>query len=154
MEKDIEMPVIQPLAIEKQAINIKKPSTIMESNRKWELVYSWHYTLKNGTKVHIPTGFVFDGASIPRAFWSILSPTGIFFIPAILHDYAYKNDFLIYKDLDLYKNKAGKAFWDKMFYEECLRTGNKKLAWIAYRALQVGGWPMWNEFKKEREGKR
>jgi hypothetical protein len=39
--------------------------------------------------VNVPTGFVTDFASIPRAFYSLLRPDGDYTYPAILHDYLY-----------------------------------------------------------------
>lgn len=39
--------------------------------------------------VKIPTGFVTDLASIPREFWSVLSPQALYTYPAIVHDYLY-----------------------------------------------------------------
>ncbi|MBR0820320.1 DUF1353 domain-containing protein [Bradyrhizobium liaoningense] len=40
-------------------------------------------------RVDVPTGFVTDFASIPRAFYSLLRPDGDYTYPAILHDYLY-----------------------------------------------------------------
>lgn|SRR5262249_3022467 len=40
-------------------------------------------------EVEVPTGFVTDFASIPRAFWSLLRPDGEYTYPAIIHDYMY-----------------------------------------------------------------
>ena len=37
----------------------------------------------------VPAGFETDGASIPRAFWNILSPFGGYFPAALLHDFLY-----------------------------------------------------------------
>jgi len=39
--------------------------------------------------VEVPTGFVTDFASIPRAFWSFLRPDGEYTYPAIIHDWMY-----------------------------------------------------------------
>jgi hypothetical protein len=39
--------------------------------------------------VKVPVGFVTDFASIPRVFWSILRPDGVYTYPAIIHDYLY-----------------------------------------------------------------
>ena len=41
------------------------------------------------SKVSVPTGFVTDLASIPRVFWSLLRPDGVYAYAAILHDYLY-----------------------------------------------------------------
>ena len=40
-------------------------------------------------EVTVPTGFVTDLTSIPRAFWSLLRPDGQYVYAAIVHDYLY-----------------------------------------------------------------
>lgn len=44
--------------------------------------------------VPVPVGFVTDLASVPRAFWSLLRPDGIYSWAAILHDYLYWEQFV------------------------------------------------------------
>jgi hypothetical protein len=44
---------------------------------------------QQGKKVTVPVGFVTDFASIPRVFWSLLPPDGVYTYPAIIHDYLY-----------------------------------------------------------------
>jgi hypothetical protein len=39
--------------------------------------------------VTVPEGFVTDFASIPRIFWSLLRPDGLYTYPAIVHDFLY-----------------------------------------------------------------
>jgi hypothetical protein len=39
--------------------------------------------------VGVPIGFVTDFTSIPRVFWSVLRPDGLYTYPAIVHDYLY-----------------------------------------------------------------
>lgn len=39
--------------------------------------------------VTVPIGFVTDFASIPRIFWSLFRPDGLYTYPAIVHDYLY-----------------------------------------------------------------
>lgn len=36
---------------------------------------------------HVPAGFEFDGASVPRLFWAFLDPASEAFEAACLHDY-------------------------------------------------------------------
>src|SRR5262249_37503862 len=40
-------------------------------------------------RVEVPSGFVTDFASVPRAFWSFLPPDGEYAYAAVLHDYLY-----------------------------------------------------------------
>lgn len=39
--------------------------------------------------VTVPVGFVTDFASVPRTFWSLFRPDGLYTYPAIVHDYLY-----------------------------------------------------------------
>lgn len=39
--------------------------------------------------ITVPTGFLTDGASIPRLFWNILGPHGPWFRAAVVHDFLY-----------------------------------------------------------------
>jgi hypothetical protein len=47
--------------------------------RRWRLVEPFR---------HVPAGFEFDGASVPRIFWAFLDPASEGFEAACLHDYA------------------------------------------------------------------
>ena len=40
-------------------------------------------------QVRVPAGFVTDFASIPRIFWSVLRPDGLYSYAAIVHDFLY-----------------------------------------------------------------
>jgi len=60
----------------------------------------------------IPAGFVTDGASIPRLFYPIFTPTGRYFKAAILHDYM-----LQFNDAEKYREKVG--FWSLANLEFC-----------------------------------
>jgi uncharacterized protein DUF1353 len=44
---------------------------------------------QNAHEVRVPIGFVTDFASIPRIFWSVLRPDGLYTYPAIIHDFLY-----------------------------------------------------------------
>jgi hypothetical protein len=44
---------------------------------------------ETGVEVTVPAGFVHDNASIPRVFWTALSPHGTYGKAAIVHDYLY-----------------------------------------------------------------
>lgn len=39
--------------------------------------------------IEVPVGAETDGASIPRAFWSIFDPFGEYFGAAVIHDFLY-----------------------------------------------------------------
>ena len=39
--------------------------------------------------IEVPAGAETDGASVPRAFWSIFEPFGEYFPAAVIHDFLY-----------------------------------------------------------------
>jgi len=91
--------------------------------RKWKLLENFNFEIfvDNSTIiVTIPKGYIFDGASIPRPFWFLLSPTGLLLIPALIHDYGYCFDQLWEERNGKYfpfKKYAGRVFWDKLFWK-------------------------------------
>lgn len=36
---------------------------------------------------YVPRGFISNGASVPRIFWSLYPPVGRYFLAAVVHDY-------------------------------------------------------------------
>lgn len=92
----MDMPKLIPIQIKTR----DKPFLIriwrwITSIRKWELSEDWEYKLPEDEPVIvIPKGFVFDGASIPRPLWGLLSPTGLLLVPGLIHDFAYRYDYL------------------------------------------------------------
>ncbi len=60
------------------------------NDRAWMLKDEMHYTIgTSGVTVTIPKGFVTDFASIPRAFWLWIPPTGSYSRAAVVHDWLY-----------------------------------------------------------------
>ncbi len=122
--------------------------------RKWEVIEDWTYTLRDGTKIIIEKGFIFDGASIPRPLWMLLSPTGLLFIPGLIHDYGYRHNKLLSSDKDGnindYKNGAGKAYWDKIFFEISIDVnGMAFIDMLAWVALGLCGWYTWLKHRRK-----
>lgn len=93
-----------------------------------------------GDTVFIAEGFVFDGASIPKAFWSLIgSPfSGKYRQSALIHDALYASE-LVPRD------EA-----DKCFLELMEKDG---VSWLKrytmYNAVRVGGYFVWKNHKKE-----
>ena len=116
--------------------------------RKWKVVEDWEYELPNKTIIIIPENFIFDGASIPRPLWGVLSPTGLLLIPGLIHDFGYRFDYIWVLDSDnkVYKDKvgAGQEDWDKLFYEVGLKVNGMKiinlLAWLVLASLGKYAW--------------
>lgn len=157
----LNMPLLQPIPIKTRGKPWYKAVWIwLTSSRKFMVFTSWQYTFNQGTDlaytVMIPRGFVFDGASIPRLFWFVLSPVGLLLIPGLLHDYAYKYDRLeivnIVKEDWVVTNQFGRAHWDRMFRNVAIEVnGFKWINYIAWLSLVVFGWVAWNKHRRAEE---
>lgn len=82
--------------------------TPMPDGRNWRVDQAFHYDtdidLKNPIRpmpaqlaitagqwrIEVPTGFVTDLASVPRLFWNILPPFGVYTRAAVIHDLLYR----------------------------------------------------------------
>jgi len=86
----------------------------------------------------VPKGTVTDGASIPRVFWSILSPFGEYFKAALPHDFLYSSN-----NKTLTRKQA----------DDILREGMEVLGvhpakrFVIYRAVRLFGWRNYQGFK-------
>ena len=88
----------------------------------------------------VPSGFVTDGASIPRALWWKFSPTGGAFPAAIIHDHDYAASTGTRKDAD-------KRFLSNMK----LSGGIGFLARHAfYRAVRIAAGKTWRRNRANR----
>jgi len=151
---NITMPVLRPIAIETKGLPFwKQVWVLLTCVRKWQLVGNWYFKMPDGTLVVIPDGFVLDLASTPKFLWGILDPSGVLMIPGIVHDFAYRFDYLWAMNDDgvLYKwnEGAGKAYWDKQFLEIDLKVNGLRLTgYLSWLGVFLGGKPSWNENRK------
>lgn len=95
-----------------------------------QLTHRYRY-LSNYGQVKVPQAFITDGASIPRLFWSLLSPLGDYFGPAVIHDFLYSKE----------NYEFDRAETDIIFYEAMRDAG---VAWwrcntIYYAVRLCGG---------------
>jgi hypothetical protein len=87
--------------------------------------------------IEVPKGFVTDGASVPRIFWSILYPFGSYFPAALIHDYLYsKASNHLTAAKKIYRKEV-----DQIFLQAMKDVG---VGWLTrrtiYRAVRLGGW--------------
>lgn len=83
----------------------------------------------------IEAGFETDFASVPRIFWTFISPTDEFIrIPALIHDYLYRNK--IYSRMED----------DAIFLEKMLSFDKTVVfkSYIVYLAVRCFGWINYN----------
>lgn len=124
-------PYLQPLELN----NPSKP-------RQWRLLED--YALGGFVA---PQGFIFDGASVPKVVWNVVSPTGILFLPAIFHDFAYRHGLLL-SDPDRAEVKVSRRFADELLRDLALELHGD--AWrarmrirTAYRSVRMFGGLSW-----------
>ncbi len=150
---DAKMPVLLPLPIPtKNRTFIMRLLVWLFDIRKWQLVENWHFELDNGVEIVIPKDFSFDGASIPRIFWAILSPVGLLLIPGLIHDYGYRFNLIWQKtasgDLAPYMEDVGQKAWDDLFKTVGVQVnGFAVIDYIAWLGLRIGGCFAWNRHR-------
>lgn len=120
----VEMPILRPLPLHK-----------CFGTRRFELVEDWQFFV-----YRVPKGFITDGASVPRILYWLFEPTGILFLPAIVHDWLY------------YKKEIPRAVADKIFRENVIQQGNIVAGWIAWLGVRMFGWISWHFGKDKQKG--
>ena len=109
-----------------------RPLPIVGGVRRYELIEDLIH--KGGV---VAAGFITDGASVPRPFWSIFPHDGGTLPAALIHDWDY-----------LHTNGTRKGA-DKRFLANMKRCG---LAWIhrhiIYRAVRLGGGTSWRRYRR------
>lgn len=106
-------------------------------DRRMRLLADFSFTDPAGTTWLTPKDYVVDGASIPRALWTLVgSPyTGDYRRASIVHDKACD---------DAVNNSTARRAADRMFYHAC-RTGGCSIedATLLYVGVRIGGvWPL------------
>lgn len=97
------------------------------------------YTTNAGVLLTVPIGFITDGASIPKLFWSLIgSPfTGNYRRPSLIHDRLY------------IVQTTSRGYADRVFLEGMKSEG---VSWwkrrTMYYAVRLGGWRPWNKHKE------
>lgn len=133
--------------------------------RQWKFSENWYFQLFDGTWVMIYEDFILDGASVPKLFRFLLSPTGILFIPGVFHDCGYRYNKLfgvIVKELDDgylevvshfdYHSGEGKAWWDHVFkYIGYQVTKFYIIPNVTYLALVAAGSFAWNKNRRRED---
>jgi hypothetical protein len=110
------------------------------SSRLFRLTHYFRYHSPKWGQITIPTGFLTDGASIPRIFWNILSPFGDYFAAALVHDYLYSPA----------NHWFTRAESDQIFLEAMTLA---RVPWLRrhtiHKAVRLGGWRSFKGLKKQ-----
>lgn len=93
--------------------------------------------------IRVPKGFIFDGASIPRAAWSVLGYTPFHpqvILAALVHDWLYLN------------HQCSRAEADLIFKILLLKNGvDPHAAEQMYLAVRSAGWLFWRHSENDLE---
>ena len=140
-------PVMTPIKIETKGKGFFKMILMwLLGVRHWEIAKDFEYEL-NGTKYVVPSGFVFDGASIPKFLHMFLSPVGVLLMGGLIHDYAYKYAALKPKKGALLLLDQKKS--DQIFRDINIEiNGFYLMNYLAYWSLRLGGFMAWNKHRK------
>lgn len=89
--------------------------------------------------VRVPIGFVTDFASIPRIFWSLLPPDGLYSYAAVIHDFLYWEQYLTRETSDA-------------IFKMCMEDFKINAALVAaiHAAVRIGGGFAWEENARRR----
>lgn len=152
-------PTVDPVPFDTKCGYFKRICHWLVYTKKWKVSKDWYFRLYNGVIIKIPKGFVTDGASVPKLFRALLTPSGILFVAGIIHDYAYRNDKLMGMKTDTLGNfteefdfsvKGGREYWDFVFMKTGVQTsGLYVIPRLAYCNLLVFGWIAWNRYRKK-----
>jgi hypothetical protein len=143
-----QMPALRPLPVSKRG-----------ERRRYELLEDWICDFLGPDFTYIiPAGFIFDGASIPRLFWNMLSPSGYLFLAGLVHDFIYKYEFVfkfsMVESLDgkgrsVFKEYYSQKEADKKFEElaDRINLGAHFFTKTSYISLRAFGFMAWNEHR-------
>ena len=142
-----DYPVMRPIRIATKGKGFFKMILMwILGTRHWEIAKDFEYEI-NGTKYVIPSGFKFDGASIPKFLHTFLSPVGVLLLGGLVHDYAYKYAALQPKKGELLLLDQKKA--DEIFRDINIEiNGFYFMNYLAYWSLRLGGFMAWNKHRK------
>jgi len=116
----------------------------------WRVTKSFKYYVGNREDdiwVHVPAGYLTDGASVPRPFWSIVPPWGRYGQAAVVHDLLVEKLFYFVKGerVTISRHHA-----DRIFLEAMKVAGvNWFLRHLMYRSVSL-----WSRLKPKTNKRR
>ena len=147
--KAINMPHMKPIPIPTKGKGFWGGIKIwLFVTRKWVIVKDYHYRI-NGQDLVIPTGFIFDGASVPKFLHAWLSPMGVLLVGGLIHDYGYKYQTLLCKGKKKSIGIKTQKELDIIFRDvNIIQNGFRLINYLAYYGLKFGGFAAWNKHRK------
>lgn len=137
VERDMEREEGKKVEAEEKLLEIPYLEHLLDGKRA-VLKTPYKYRLVTGEIIEVPVGFITDGTSIPKIFWSIIGgPWGEYLYAAIPHDYLYHTQTTSRKEAD------------NMFLRIMVYLGVSEWKYkTMHRAVRDWGWIPWNKKKK------
>lgn len=148
------MPVLRPIPIPTASLSgLEQVLAFVFLIRRWRLETAFRFKFAE-QELLIPAGFEFDGASIPRPLWALLSPTGLLLIPGLIHDFGYRYNAIYIKNQEgevvLGLTESNRFDWDKLFLEIGNQVnGVELLNKLAKLGLAIGGHTRWDAWRSD-----
>jgi hypothetical protein len=103
--------------------------------------------------VVVDKGFIYDGASIPRALWTItgIRPDGGYRAGATVHDWIYRHKGRVrVRNAGIEKPAAiSRSEADRIFRRLMADSGvSAYRAWLAWSGVRLFGWAPWNNTER------
>ena len=101
---------------------------------KWMLCCPFSYVAKDREVIVVPTGFITDGASIPKVFWSMIGGplSGRYICSAVIHD------FLCFKaHQNQYSRKRADIIFEQAMREEGATFIKRKVMYLGVRLASI-----------------
>jgi hypothetical protein len=123
----------------------------------WEVVEPFEYCLgepEGPERVIVPAGFPTDFASIPRALWTFLPPTGKYGKATLIHDALYQNRMVT---IHVDEEQTIFRLVERGEADSILKEGMEvlKVGWftrqLVYSGVRVGGWLPWKKYREAEE---
>jgi len=117
--------------------------TYLVRERVWRLEDEYIHRLDD-CHMHIPSGFTFDLASIPRPLWRIIAPFELSIVAPLCHDWLYRfggTPAFVHPDRTWTREEA-----DHLFHADMIAEGVSRIrARTAYRAVRMFGGRAWRQ---------
>lgn len=87
----IPQPVLERIPYSMHGLGVFAQITYKWKNPpKFLLFKEYVITLDDGLRLFFPSGFIIDGASVPRLLWPLIEPTGVLLEGSVPHDFWYQ----------------------------------------------------------------
>jgi len=104
-----------------------------------DLAYEWRPRGFGATTFVVPAGFDTDFASVPRALWSLVPPTGVYTRAAVLHDWLYRTGATTRRDADRVFRAVMLELRTRRLRALLMWAAVRAFGWLHYRKATGGG---------------